>query len=221
MTTGSPDDPRLRGFGPIGLLAMAVVLLGNVLFPGGAGLLVLIWARLSRTPWRDIGYVRPRSWIGTLALGIVLGFMLELTLKAIVMRMLGAPAINPAYRNLVGNASAVPGFLFTIIVGAGFGEETVFRGFLFERLGKLLGHGRPAKFAIILVTSLLFGLAHYGTQGWAGVEQSAVTGAVFGTCYALAGRIWLPIVIHATFDLTAYALIYWNLAPTVATLLFK
>ena len=31
-----------------------------------------------------------------------------------------------------------------MIVGAGFGEETIFRGYLFERLGKLFGTG-PAQ----------------------------------------------------------------------------
>jgi len=45
--------------------------------------LVLVWARWSRTPWRDIGYVRPRSWIRTLALGIVFGSAFKLLMKAI------------------------------------------------------------------------------------------------------------------------------------------
>ena len=35
--------------------------------------------------------------------------------------------------------------LFAVIVGAGFGEETVFRGYLFERLGKLFGPGVAPK----------------------------------------------------------------------------
>ena len=60
------------------------------------------------------------------------------------MPLLGAPEINSAYQYLVGNRAALPGQVFTMIVGAGFGEETVFRGFLFERLGKLLEPG-PAQ----------------------------------------------------------------------------
>jgi len=46
---------------------------------------VLIWVRLSRTPWREIGFVRPDSWIRTAAIGIVLGVTLKFLLKMIVM----------------------------------------------------------------------------------------------------------------------------------------
>ena len=142
-----PDDPvaaQLRGFGPLGLLAVLVIVLTSVVKPLG-GLLVLLWAWRSHTPWRDIGYVRPRSWLGSLAVGIVFGCALKLLLKAIVMPLLGAPEINSAYHYVIGNRAALPGLMFTMIVGAGFGEETIFRGFLFERLGKLFGTGTGAK----------------------------------------------------------------------------
>jgi len=51
---------------------------------------------------------------------------------------------------LAGNRAALPGAIWMMIVSAGFGEETVFRGFLFERLGKLLGSSRRAKAAIVV-----------------------------------------------------------------------
>ena len=117
-----PDDPvaaRLRGFGPLGLLAILTIVLTSVVKPLSA-LLVLLWAWRSQTPWREIGYVRPRSWIGSLAVGIVFGCALKLLMKAIVMPLLGAPVINPAYHYLVGNRAALPGVVFTMIVGAGF-----------------------------------------------------------------------------------------------------
>ena len=37
--------------------------------------------------------------------------------------------------------AALPAAVYAMIVGAGFGEETVFRGYLFERFGKLFGSG--------------------------------------------------------------------------------
>jgi membrane protease YdiL (CAAX protease family) len=169
--------------------------------------LVLIWAHLSRTPWRSLGFARPRSWTRIFAIGIPFGIALKLVMKAIVMPLFGAPAINPHYHDLAGNAAALPLMLAAVILGAGFGEETLFRGFLFERLGKLLGTDRAALVATVLLTSGLFALAHYHDQGVPGVEQAAVTGVVFGTIYALEGRIWLPMVTHAVFDITAVALI--------------
>jgi len=53
--------------------------------------------------------------------------------------LLGASPANQAYRYLIGNPSAIPSAALTMIVVAGFGEEILFRGYLFERLGKLLG----------------------------------------------------------------------------------
>jgi uncharacterized protein len=217
------DDPvaaDLRGFGPTGLLAMLVIILASFVKPL-SGLLVLLWAWRSRTPWREIGYVRPKSWIGTLAVGIVFGCVFKLVMKAIVMPLFGAPAINPAYQYLIGNGAALPGLVFTMIVGAGFGEETVFRGYLFERLGKLFGTGAGAKAATVLLTSAVFSLGHYANLGLPGVEQAMITGLVFGTIFAITGGIWMVMCAHAAFDLAAIAIIYWNLEAAVAHFVFK
>lgn len=212
---------ELRGFGPIGILAMLVVLAANLVVVPLSALLVLAWAKRSRTPWRDIGYVRPRSWIGGLAVGIVFGAALKLLMKAIVMPLLGADPINQAYHYLAGNTAALPGMLFAVIVGAGWGEETVFRGFLFERLGRLLGPGAGARAAIVLLTSAWFGLAHYPVQGLAGAEQAAIVGLVFGTIFAVTGGLWMLMCAHAAFDITALAIIYWDLETYVAHLVFQ
>ena len=72
-------------------------------------MLVLLWAWRSHTPWREIGYVRPKSWIGDAAIGIVFGCAFKLLMKAIVMPLLGADPINQPYHYLVGNTAALPG----------------------------------------------------------------------------------------------------------------
>jgi membrane protease YdiL (CAAX protease family) len=217
----------LRGFGPLGIVAILVILFtGNVVvgkmvvLPIGA-MLVLVWARLSRTPWREIGYVRPKSWVGSLAVGIAFGSAFKVLMKAIVMPLLGADPINQAYHFLAGNRAMIPAALFAMIVGAGFGEETLFRGYMFERFGKLFGSGVGAKTSIVLLTSIWFGLGHYAVQGLPGVEQATIVGLVFGTTFAVTGRIWMLMIAHAAFDLTAYAIIYWNLESAVARLVFK
>jgi membrane protease YdiL (CAAX protease family) len=73
----------------------------------------------------------------------------------------------------------------------------------------------------VLLTSGVFALLHYREQGLPGVEQAAVTGKVFGTTFAATGQIWLPMVVHAVFDLTAVALIYLNWESAVAHFLFR
>ena len=220
----SSDDRfarELRGFGPIGILAIVVVLAGNGLFAPLSAVLVLAWAWRSRTPWREIGFVRPRSWTATVAVGIVFGAAFKILMKAIVMPLLGAPPVNQAFHYLAGNTAALPNILLAVVVGAGFGEETVFRGYLFERLRKLFGRGAGATAAIVLATSALFGAGHYPLQGLPGVAQATIVGLVFGTIFAATGRIWVLMVAHAAFDVTAVALIYWNLESYVAHLVFK
>jgi len=212
----------LRGFGPIGILAILVILLaGNHPFVPLSALLVLVWARWSRTPWREIGYGRPKSWMGSLAIGISFGIAFKFLMKAIVMPLLGAEPINQAFHYLAGNRAALPAAVYTMIVSAGFGEETVFRGYLFERLGKLFGPGVGAKTSMVLLTAVWFGLAHYSLQGLAGVEQGTIFGLVFGTIFAVTRRIWMLMFAHAAFDLTSLAIIHWNLESAVAHLVFK
>jgi len=220
----SPDDrvaADLRGFGPLGLLAILVVLAGNAIVPPLSAVLALAWARLSRTPWRALGFARPAtSWARTIIVGVVAGAALKLALKAVVMPLVGADPVNQRYHFLVGNRALIPATLFALVVGAGFGEETVFRGYMFERLGRLLRTNAGAKAATLLITSVLFGLAHLTDQGVAGAEQATVTGLAFGAMYLATGTLWLPMCAHAAFDLTAYAIIYWDLERAVARLVF-
>jgi len=164
--------------------------------------------------------VRPRSWLRSIAIGLVFGALFKLAMKAVVMPLLGAPAVNASYHYLAGNAAALPFVLFVAIIGGGFGEETVYRGFLFERLGKLLGTSPRAKIAIVLITTAVFASGHWWDQGLPGVEQAVFTGLVFGGIYALRGQLFMLMVAHAAFDVVAIALIYWNLEPRIAHLFF-
>jgi len=223
-----PDDgfaAELRGFGPLGILAILFILLtGNipldgVMLPVGA-LLTLTWMRLSRTPWHEIGYARPRSWIGAVVVGVAFGVAFKFLMKALVMPLLGADPVNHAYHYLAGNKAALPAAVW-MMFAAGFGEETVYRGYMFERLGKLVGSGALAKGAIVLLTSAWFGVGHYASQGLAGAEQAMLVGLVYGAIYASTHRIFMLMCAHTAFDLTALAMIYWNLESRVAHLVFR
>ena len=97
--------------------------------------------------------------------------------------------------------AALPGAVYAMIVGAGFGEETVFRGWMFERFGKLFGRGAWASVLVVMLTSLWFGLDHYSMQGLAGAEQALIVGLVFGTIMTKTRNIWILMVAHAAFDL--------------------
>ena len=211
----------LRGFGPFGIAASLVVLLfGPVLEPFNA-LPALAWIHASRTPWEEVGLARPRSWLTTIAGGILFGAGLKLLFKSLVMPLFGAPAVNAEYHDLYGNAAALPSMMIVVLFGAGFGEELVYRGFLFERLGKLWGRGPAAKTAIVAVTSLLFGAIHYPVHGIFSAIQATLDGAAFGTVFAITGRLWPIVVAHAAFDVTAVLIIYFGWEERLAGLFLR
>jgi membrane protease YdiL (CAAX protease family) len=232
-TTRQPSLPEddglatsLRGFGPIGIFSMLVILLpgnvtlGHLVALPVSALLALVWARLSYTPWRALGYVQPKHWFGTLTYGIVFGIAFKILMKSLVMPLLGAEPLNSTYHFLVGNRGMLFAAAWAMLV-AGFGEETVFSGYLFERGAKLFGCSAAARVGTVLLTSALFGAAHYADQGLTGAEQGAITGLVFGTIFANTGRIFFLMSAHAAFDLMALTLIYWDLESKVAHLVFR
>lgn len=141
-------------------------------------------------------------------------------MKAVVMPLVGAPSVNEAYQFLSGNDELLPAAIWAMLV-AGFSEETVFRGFLFERLEKMIGSSVPARIGIAILTSTLFAAGHYANQGIPGVQQALVMGLVFGSIYACTKSLWPLIAAHTTFDLTALALIYWGLEAKVAQAIFN
>ncbi len=219
--SGDHLQAALRGFGPIGIAAILVILAGNFLVAPLSAIFALVWVAWSRTPWREIGFVGPASWVRTVVIGIVFGGAFKLLMKMIVMPLLGADPVNHAYHYLAGNRAALPEMIFVLIVIAGFGEETVFRGYLFERFGKLFGSSVWAKVITVLITASWFGALHYSEQGLAGAEQAAIVGIVYGTIFAITGRVWMLMVAHAAFDLTALAIIYYDLETAIAHLVFK
>ena len=235
----SPAKPRfddwfareLRGFGPLGILAILVILFSKfeffagrsstfVIVPLGA-VLALVWAWRSGTPWSEIGLGKPKSWVATIGLGILFGCAFKCLMKALVMPLLGGPPVNQAFQFLAANRAAIPFAIFDFVVAAGFGEEMLFRAFMFERLGKLMGKEAAAKTVMVLLTSAWFGAVHYSGQGLAGAEQATIVGLAFGAIFAVTGRIWMLMVAHAAFDLTAYAMIYWGWETRVAHFFFK
>ena len=211
----------LRGLGPLGLLAVVIVLLGNAVFVPLSAILALVWARLARVPLQELGFARPRRWAPTVVGGILFGVALKLVMKSVVMPLFGADPVNQAFRYLAGNTAALPWVLYAVTVGAGFGEETIFRGFAFERLRRLFGPSAAATVVIIVLTAVWFGAEHYSLQGLAGVRQATVVGLIFGAVFAVTRRLPMLIVAHIAFDITAVALIYWELETAVARVFFR
>src|SRR5262250_1450755 len=105
---------RRRGFGPAGILTMMVIPCAGTAVIGA--ILVLVWARVTRTPWREIGFVAPRSWPRAVAVGILFGAVFKFVMKALVMPLFGAAPVNRAYHYLADNAQAAAFMAVFVIV---------------------------------------------------------------------------------------------------------
>jgi uncharacterized protein len=97
------------------------------------------------------------------------------------------------------------------VVGAPFFEELFFRGVLLRSLARLFGNiGRWVGPALaILVTGLLFGLAHAESLQLLGL---ATFGAVLSLVSYLTGRLGMNMVAHASFNFVALAAVVVPLA---------
>jgi membrane protease YdiL (CAAX protease family) len=212
---------QLRSFESLGLLGIAIILAGALVNGMVGATLVMLWVVLSKTPWREIGYVRPRNYAATIAGGVAFGAALKLLLKAVVMPLLGTDPINRAYHLLAHNSAPLPGFLLLVVVSAGWGEETFWRGYLFERLGHMFGSSVATKTTVVLLTAVLFGIAHYPGQGRGGVVQAIITGLTFGSIFAYTGRLVFVMIAHAAFDVAAVLIIYFDVEARIAHLVFR
>lgn len=185
-------------------------------------LLLLGWLslRLRGLGWRDVGFVRPRNWLRTLALGSVAGIAMELlallVTEPLLARLVGRHPDLSDFRPLVGNLGLLFVLLLPMWLLAAFGEELVYRGYLMNRLAGL-GHGtRGAWILSLVVASVLFGWAHGESQGLTGMLQEGFSGLLLGLLYLACGRtLAVPIVAHGVSNTLAFVLIYLGRYPGV------
>ena len=207
---------RLREVGPLGIAAAILIVAANLTIAPLGAIIVLAWRWIVGVSWRDLGFRAPRSWILTLIIGFAGGILFKLLMKALVIPLLGGPDINVAYHFVEGNRPALIQMILTSVIAGGFGEEILYRGFLFERLERALGKSAASKIAFVLLTTALFASIHIPEQGPYGAVQAAFTGLTFATVYAVTRSLWLPIILHAAFDVTAVVMIYLGMESAVA-----
>jgi membrane protease YdiL (CAAX protease family) len=172
---------------------------------------VLIWVWQSKSGWAAVGLARPKSWISTVATGIVIGLAFRAFTALVLLPAMHAPAVNPAFKHLQGNLAALPMAILMMCFVNAFGEELVMRGFFFERLTGLIGRSVAALAFIALLTAAIFGIGHYPLQGLFGAVHAFLGGLVFAALYIRSRTIWLPIVTHGAYNLAGLAMIYFGL----------
>ena len=202
-------------------MALLLIAAAAALFTPAAALLILLWAWASQTPWRNLGLFGPRNWPAAISVGAALGIAEKLLMKALILPLLGAPAVNPHFSYLADNPRAALFFAVYAVVGAGFAEELVFRGYLIERIERLFVSVKGKQTIAVLVSTAIFAVLHY-QQGAAGIESAAILGLFAALIYVNFGRnLWPLVAMHAVYDLASLFLIYFHLETTAAHLVFR
>lgn len=181
-------------------------------------MLVLIWLgmRLRGHGWRELGLsFRPgplRSVIPVVGLSVLVfvGAVAAFVVGAIVAaNVVGIPegADMTGYNYLQGNLPMLVLALGGAYVVSSFGEEVVYRGFLIHRLVEL-STGKPRWWLAVILSGLVFGLAHYA-WGLAGVIQTTFMGVALGAAYVKLGKnLWITVLAHAYMDTILFVQMY-------------
>jgi membrane protease YdiL (CAAX protease family) len=175
------------------------------------------------------GLALRREWLGSLGLhrtralplaGRMLAFAVVWSLFQLSVTM---PVANhasaqeqdlEAFADLQGNVTMLLGLLALSWTLAAFGEELAYRGWLMTRIRQALGDGRISLVVAVLLSSLLFGLAHT-EQGAIGVLVVSLDGVAFAVLRLHYGTLWAPVLAHG-FNNTLGFLAFFLLGPVHA-----
>lgn len=179
----------------------------------GAGWICLA---IEKKPLSAMGYKLNGRWAGELGLGVLGGAAIMLITALVAM---GGGGFH--WTKGAADFHAIAwGLLLFIIVG--FNEETLFRGYLFQRLVDGMGQW-PAQ----ILMALFFGLAHWGNPGmhgatllWATLDIS-LAAVLLGFCWKRTGSLALPIGVHLGWNWAQGSLLGFGVSGTDAGGFFK
>ena len=191
------------GENPLALQGVAWV--ANVL------MLLTVWLglRLRGQGWAHFGlrFGRPtrRTVVRTVLLSIVVlvvgvaGFLVGGVVAANIVSIPEGADLS-GYNYLSGNLPMLIFALLAVYIGSSFGEEVVYRAFLINRIAELGSGSKWAWSAAVVISSVVFGLAH-GAWGPAGMVQTGFMGLAMALCYLAVGRnLWVTILAHVYMD---------------------
>lgn len=169
-----------------------------------------------KTTLEDVGLDKLMSWLDIIITPVSLVIYLILTLLITLLATqlfpwfdvqqvqdTGFSQLNQRYEYILA--------FVTLVVVAPIAEETLFRGYLYGKLRKIIPF-----WVAILITSLLFGLAH-GVWN-VGVDTFALS-IVMCLLREVTGGIWASILLHMTKNGIAFYLLFIN--PSLLTTIGK
>jgi membrane protease YdiL (CAAX protease family) len=153
--------------------------------------LVLYLIYRSGQPWAKFGLDRPRG--SDLVIGLVVAALTVVLATLLAMRL--------PHHDSNTNWTAPRGpweflALWVSYAATGLSEELVCRSYLITRLERL----RRSSAQAVVISALLFASLHL-YQGWPGVLQAVLIGALYGCLFLVFRRVWPLALGHVLFNI--------------------
>src|SRR5215469_6991432 len=114
--------------------------------------------------WESLGLRKPTNWRRFLR-HVVIGMLAMVSASYLIRHLVIGPlhlhgSLRVAYlQGLQNNVTAFARLMVLVLFGVGLNEELQFRGFVQSRLAVAFG-GTTGRFAAVVVTGMIFGVAH-------------------------------------------------------------
>lgn len=183
------------------LIVAAIVIYLDLLIPT---LIVLGLCALSLIVRREklsvLGFKKAERPLIMAAVVFILMVVWSLFTLAVSMPILnhltGTTQDLSSFDNLQGDLANLTFLLIATWTLAAFGEEIVYRGYMQRRVRDILGDGREGIVVAVLLTSLLFGIAHV-EQGIIGAILTTMDAVVFSAIkLKYNDNLWAAILAH-------------------------
>jgi CAAX protease family protein len=170
---------------------------------------VLIWLRGERLS--DIGLKQPTNWWKTFLFGIAIAAVVFAGMY--ISEKAGFRRDLSRFKDVQGNLELAIYGVFYALIGAGFYEEFMFRGFLMQGFAMLFGGNRGGWIIANVMQAVLFGVSH-AYQNPLGIAITGTLALVMGFLVLASGRnLWLVIIGHGLYDASRFILFYFQGPP--------
>jgi membrane protease YdiL (CAAX protease family) len=171
---------------------------------------VLIWLRGERLA--DIGLKQPTNWWKTFLFGIAIAAVVFAGMY--ISEKAGFRRDLSRFKDVQGNLELAIYGVFYALIGAGFYEEFMFRGFLMQGFAMLFSGNRGGWIIANVMQAVLFGVSH-AYQNPLGMAITGTLALVMGFLVLASGRnLWLVIIGHGLYDASRFVLFYFQGPPT-------
>ncbi len=194
-------------------LAPATIPFGSPIFLIIITLSFYIPSNLERIKWKDMGLTKFKGTdaLKAISIGILLSLFSYFFLLPAFEFITNSSFDTSYFEKIRGNISTLFLAIAVSLLYAGLAEELIYRGFLLNRLIALIGNQSYAVTVGVLVSSVVFGLAH-SYQGIVGILTSGTIGLILAIVYLeFKKNLWIVIITHAIIDIVAAILIYLGL----------